>query len=181
MLGQVRLGQVRLGWLAVHVLDREKNTQLKQHSYGGRLGQVRLSQVRLDQVRLGQVRLCQVRLGWVRLSWLAVHKLDREKNSQLKQRSYGGGRCILHPVTGHEVEQWEMSYCCVISLTTVLCVGQWSRPFLAPATLPAVQGLSNLCVGAELALGLVWTGAEILASAGFHPRTVRSVASFYTD
>ena len=87
---QVRLGQVRLGWLGLVRL--------------GWLGLVRFGQVWLGLVRLGQVRLGQVRL--VRFGWVGQIWLDQVRLVRLGQ--------VRHVVPfvkiNHVQQQWVRAY-----------------------------------------------------------------------
>jgi hypothetical protein len=78
----------------------------------------------------------------------------------------GEGKCEICPITGHAGPKKALRYSSTHSLTSALFVGEWLTPRL---------GRSNPG-GAGWAPGPVWTATD-LASPGFDPPTVQSVAS----
>ena len=69
------------------------------------------------------------------------------------------------PRTGHKGLEEEKRYSSTLSLTSTLDTGGGGQRH-APAALPPGKKAGIHCIGRRVAPGLVWTGAEYLATIG---------------
>ena len=95
-----------------------------------------------------------------------------------KGKGKGKGKGKVHPRTGHGDPEGEQ-ICSFTLPSTSAPDGGWSTP--RPGRFTPGKDPVPIVWETGWAPGPVWTGAENLASPGFNPRTVQSVASRYTD
>jgi len=85
----------------------------------------------------------------------------------------------VHPRTGHESPEGELSYSSTLSLTSALDGSSWSTP--RPRRFTPEKGSVPIVQKTGWAPGSVWTVAENLAPPGLDIRTIEPVASRYTN